>query len=71
MTDGLRIGPFSRASSLSIKALRAYHETGLFVPAVVDPTTGYRMYSTAQLLDAVVLRRLRYSRCRSPPCAKC
>ncbi len=59
MTDGLRIGPFSRASSLSIKALRAYHETGLFVPAVVDPTTGYRMYSTAQLLDAAVLRRLR------------
>jgi DNA-binding transcriptional MerR regulator len=33
----LRIGPFSRASSLSIKALCAYHEAGLLVPAEVDP----------------------------------
>jgi DNA-binding transcriptional MerR regulator len=35
----LRIGPFSRASSLSIKALCAYHEAGLLVPAEVDPHT--------------------------------
>jgi DNA-binding transcriptional MerR regulator len=55
----LRIGPFSRASSLSIKALRAYHEQGLLVPAVVDPATGYRAYAASQLLDAAVLRRLR------------
>ncbi|MGE0000342.1 MAG: MerR family transcriptional regulator [Ilumatobacteraceae bacterium] len=60
MTDPfLRIGPFSRASSLSIKALRAYHEQGLLVPAAIDPATGYRAYSAAQLLDATVLRRLR------------
>jgi DNA-binding transcriptional MerR regulator len=55
----LRIGPFSRASSLSIKALRAYHEQGLLVPALVDPDTGYRVYAASQLLDAAVLRRLR------------
>jgi DNA-binding transcriptional MerR regulator len=55
----LRIGPFSRASSLSIKALRAYHEQGLLVPAEVDPSTGYRVYAADQLLDAAVLRRLR------------
>ena len=55
----LRIGPFSRASSLSIKALRFYHETGLLVPAVVDPETGYRSYSPAQLIDAAVIHRLR------------
>jgi DNA-binding transcriptional MerR regulator len=55
----LRIGPFSRASSLSIKALRAYHEQGLLVPAEVDPETGYRVYAASQLLDAAVLRRLR------------
>lgn len=61
MTDDalLRIGPFSRASWLSIKALRAYHEAGLLVPAEVDPHTGYRSYSTAQLADAAVIRRLR------------
>jgi DNA-binding transcriptional MerR regulator len=57
--DLLRIGPFSRASWLSIKALRAYHESGLLVPAVVDPATGYRSYTSAQLTDAVVIRRLR------------
>ena len=55
----LRIGPFSRASSLSIKALRFYHETGLLVPAVVDPETGYRSYSPVQLIDAAVIHRLR------------
>ena len=61
MTDDafLRIGPFSRASWLSIKALRAYHEAGLLVPAEVDTHTGYRSYSTAQLADAAVIRRLR------------
>jgi DNA-binding transcriptional MerR regulator len=55
----LRIGPFSRASSLSVKALRAYHESGLLVPADVDPRTGYRSYSVAQLTDAAIIRRLR------------
>jgi DNA-binding transcriptional MerR regulator len=55
----LRIGDFSRASSLSVKTLRAYHEAGLLVPAEVDPATGYRSYSVAQLTDAAVIRRLR------------
>ena len=55
----LRIGDFSRASSLSVKALRAYHESGLLVPADVDPRTGYRSYSVAQLTDAAIIRRLR------------
>ncbi len=55
----LRIGAFSRASSLSVKALRAYHETGLLVPAAIDPQTGYRSYSVAQLTDATIIRQLR------------
>jgi len=55
----LRIGEFSRASSLSVKTLRAYHESGLLVPAEIDPATGYRSYSVAQLTDAAVIRRLR------------
>jgi len=55
----LRIGPFSRASLLSIKALRAYHERGILVPAAVDDETGYRVYEASQLLDAAVLKRLR------------
>src|SRR4051812_8341241 len=55
----LRTGAFARASSLSIKALRVYHDMGLLVPSVVDPETGYRAYSPAQLTDAAVIRLLR------------
>jgi DNA-binding transcriptional MerR regulator/effector-binding domain-containing protein len=58
--DGLLpIGMFSRASSLSIKALRAYHEGGILVPAQVDGRTGYRSYTVDQLGDAAIIRRLR------------
>jgi DNA-binding transcriptional MerR regulator len=60
MADGLLpIGAFSRASFLSIKSLRAYHEAGILVPARVDPTTGYRTYHASQLIDAAVIARLR------------
>jgi DNA-binding transcriptional MerR regulator len=60
MNDGLLpIGAFSRASSLSIKALRAYHEAGLLVPARIDPGNGYRTYHSSQLIDAAVIARLR------------
>lgn len=60
MTDGLLpIGMFSRASSLSIKTLRAYHESGILVPAQVDTFTGYRSYTADQLADAAIVRRLR------------
>jgi DNA-binding transcriptional MerR regulator len=60
VSDGLLpIGMFSRASSLSIKTLRAYHEAGILVPAQVDRFTGYRMYTADQLADAAIVRRLR------------
>jgi DNA-binding transcriptional MerR regulator len=55
----LRTGTFARASSLSVKALRVYHEMGLLVPSVVDPDTGYRAYAPAQLNDAAIIRLLR------------
>ncbi len=55
----LSIGTFSRASLLSIKALRAYHDSGLLVPADIDQRTGYRRYHHTQLADAGVVRRLR------------
>lgn len=60
MPDGLlNIGSFSRASSMSVKQLRAYHEAGLLVPVDVDPDTGYRRYSIDQLTDAAIIARLR------------
>lgn len=58
--DGLLpIGMFSRASGLSIKTLRAYHEGSILVPASVDARTGYRAYTVDQLADAAVIVRLR------------
>ncbi|WP_406033986.1 MerR family transcriptional regulator [Nocardioides sp. NBC_00163] len=55
----LSIGTFSRAASLSVKTLRAYHAQGLLTPAAVDPETGFRRYASGQLADAAVIRRLR------------
>src|SRR5580765_274925 len=55
----LPIGMFSRASSISIKALRAYHEAGILMPARVDPSSGYRIYTVDQLADAAIVARLR------------
>ncbi|MEU4625174.1 MerR family transcriptional regulator [Actinoplanes sp. NPDC023801] len=58
--DGiLPISAFSRATLISANTLRAYHESGLLEPAVVDPRTGYRGYRAAQFGDAAVIRDLR------------
>ena len=59
MQTTVAIGEFSRLSHLSVKALRHYHEIGLFLPAEIDETSGYRRYSTEQLGDAHLIRRLR------------
>jgi DNA-binding transcriptional MerR regulator len=59
VTELLSIGAFSRATLISANALRAYHESGLLVPAVVDARTGYRGYRVTQIGDAAVIRDLR------------
>jgi DNA-binding transcriptional MerR regulator len=43
------IGEFARLGGVSVRTLRHYDETGLLRPATVDPDTGYRGYSAAQL----------------------
>jgi DNA-binding transcriptional MerR regulator len=55
----LTIGEFSRASHLSVKTLRHYHQAGLLEPSSVDQNTGYRHYSQEQIPVAQVIRRLR------------
>jgi DNA-binding transcriptional MerR regulator len=55
----LTIGDFSRATHLSVKMLRHYHDIGLLEPADVDPGTGYRRYGTGQIATAQVIRRFR------------
>ena len=43
------VGGFARLAGVSAKVLRAYDAVGLFAPAWVDPSSGYRYYSPAQL----------------------
>jgi DNA-binding transcriptional MerR regulator len=59
MRAALTIGDFSRITHLSVKTLRRYHDAGLLAPAEVDPHTGYRYYTTAQVPVAQVIRRFR------------
>jgi DNA-binding transcriptional MerR regulator len=55
----LSIGDFSRATHLTVKTLRHYHQLGLLEPAEVDPHTGYRRYTAGQIPAAQVIRRFR------------
>ncbi|MEA2131904.1 MAG: hypothetical protein QOJ85_4795 [Solirubrobacteraceae bacterium] len=59
MGTRVTIGDFSRASQLSIKTLRHYHDVGLLEPSEVDPSNGYRYYSDDQIPVVQVIRRLR------------
>ncbi|GAA1965920.1 MerR family transcriptional regulator [Kitasatospora viridis] len=55
----LPIGDFARATLLTVKTLRHYHQAGLLEPADIDPRTGYRRYTAEQIPAAQVIRRLR------------
>jgi DNA-binding transcriptional MerR regulator len=59
MWSMLAIGDFSRATHLSVKTLRHYHQIGLLEPVEVSPDTGYRRYGTEQIATAQVIRRFR------------
>jgi DNA-binding transcriptional MerR regulator len=50
-----RIAEFARLGGVSARMLRAWDALGLFHPVWVDPLTGYRRYSPAQLPE---LRRI-------------
>lgn len=59
MPRGLTIGEFAQLTHLSVRTLRRYHESGLLAPAAVDPASGYRYYSSAQIPTAQVIHQLR------------
>ena len=59
MTSRLPIGDFSRATHLSVKMLRHYHEIRLLEPVDVDGDTGYRRYAAEQIVTAQIIRRFR------------
>jgi DNA-binding transcriptional MerR regulator len=45
----LSIGDFARYGRVSVRMLRHYDTLGLLLPARVDPASGYRFYTAAQL----------------------
>ena len=55
----LRIGEFARLAGVSVKRVRYYANSGLVVPAYVDPGTSYRFYRSDQL---PMLRQVRHLR---------
>jgi DNA-binding transcriptional MerR regulator len=59
VSSTLAIGDFSRATHVSVKMLRHYHEIGLLEPVAVDPETGYRRYDPDQIAQAQIIRRFR------------
>lgn len=59
MTALMTIGDFSRASRLSAKTLRYYHDVGLLAPATIDPSNAYRRYESGQIATAQIIRQLR------------
>jgi DNA-binding transcriptional MerR regulator len=59
MSRNLSIGDFSRATHLTVKTLRHYHQIGLLEPADIDALTGYRRYTPEQIPTAQVIRRFR------------
>jgi DNA-binding transcriptional MerR regulator len=44
-----KIGEFAKIAQVSGRLLRYYNEIGLFTPEQIDPASGYRFYSAAQL----------------------
>lgn len=57
--DLFSIGEFSRMSGLTVKALRLYDEQEILRPGFTDNKSGYRYYSSAQLAEANLIRKLR------------
>ena len=55
----ITIGQAARRAGVTTKALRHYDRIGLLAPAAVDPATGYRYYTAAQVEQARVVGRLR------------
>lgn len=52
MRDGLlSIGELACMKGVGVKSLRYYESIGIFRPAFVDPSSGYRYYSLNQLMD--------------------
>ncbi|MGX5653758.1 DNA polymerase III subunit beta family protein [Geodermatophilus nigrescens] len=55
----MQIGAFALAAGVTPSMLRFYDDCGLVEPASVDPVSGYRLYSSDQVEQVHLVRRLR------------
>ncbi len=58
-SNELSIGEFSKATGLTVKTLRFYHERGLLIPARVEAGSGYRFFDKQNLETAKIICALR------------
>ena len=54
-----KIGEFSMITGLTVKSLRYYHEESLLIPSEIDLETSYRLYDSAQIIQARKIKILR------------
>lgn len=59
VNDNLTAGEFQAMTGLTAKALRLYAERDIVTPASVDPVSGYRTYTRAQLQHGMTVDLLR------------
>lgn len=53
------IGEFSKIGKVSTKMLRHYDKIGLLLPEKINPESGYRYYSHAQVKDIIIINKLK------------
>lgn len=59
-----KIGEFSKINHITVKTLHHYDDIGLLKPSEIDEWTGYRLYSSDQLLQVqqiIALKQLGFS----------
>ena len=64
MQELFQIGDVAKLFHISVGSLRHYEQAGLLKPEYVDPSTGYRYYSTRQF---EILNTIRYLRVLDMP----
>lgn len=55
----MKIGEIASLFNVSVKAIRVYEKKGIIAPAMLDPSTGYRLYEREQMLQLGTLLKLR------------